>query len=124
MRGCRGVPNLSNDPTRRRVARRLQGTFQELIGPTHTWPTNIRNAVMVSQNLDNTNRLKVFWFLCNNGVNPDLVIEWAENKFQLDGQAMRHMQYLKSKLDDAGFHNNHYYFHLATRAYVSGFAGG
>merc|ERR1711918_22634 len=77
--------NLSTNPTSRKVAKRLQGTFQELLGPTHRWPVNIRETIMVGRRLNNADRLKVFWFLSNNGVDPDLVIQWAENKFLLDG---------------------------------------
>jgi len=67
--------------------RKLGVIIQDIIGKSHKWPKYYRELFFESKKLYYKTRFTLVIFLLGNGVNPDLIYQYLDSKFDFDGAA-------------------------------------
>lgn len=69
----------------------LEELIFELIGPFNVWPSTIA-TIFKNRTLTHKSRFTLSVFLLNNGLDPDLLIEWFKLKHKPNGKQLAHVK--------------------------------
>lgn len=72
-------------------------TLQEIIGPTHKWPNQLRDLILRSRHVNNQQRFIIIVFMMCNGVQPMVVRDFFGERFDLDKAAWRQIDWVINK---------------------------
>lgn len=76
------------------IKRRWLVRLQDIIGPSHLWPRQIRRMIFEKTHINNKERFTFMVFAMNNGFNPALVIEFFEQAYSFDSAAWRQINWV------------------------------
>nr|WAE42690.1 MAG: hypothetical protein [Cressdnaviricota sp.] len=119
MRSCIIVLNMAAmiTPTNRFQARRWNHFNKgDYFWPINSWP-NIQRTYAMKEHLNNSERAHFFFFLANNGLDPELIAEcilWEGHTYDKD--ALRHIKFLQEH-----WTQYHYvYWNMSEQKYIKG----
>jgi hypothetical protein len=77
--------------------------FIDLIGPSWSWPNQVRLLFFGYLHLNNVQRFIVTVFLLANGINPELIRSFFQDCFRMDSAAHRQIEWIIHKYPESNW---------------------